>query len=320
MQEKMTRRSALALTAGALLAPSLARAATASAITVAGVPEDSITPVLWAQQSGIFKRNGLDVTVQPQNSGSAIASGVAGGSYQIGKSSLTSLIAAHGRGVPLMLVAPAGLWDTNNPTIEMIVRTDSKIQKPADLNGKTIAVSSLSDLYAVSIKAWVDQNGGDAGSLKLVEMPISAVPPAIEQGRVDASALTFPQLQEALDSKKVRVIGKPYDAVAKQFLYAAWFTTKDYAQKNPEVISAFARSVREASTYANGHHADTVPLLAKFTGIPPAELSAARRATYGTTLDPKLIQPVIDTCAKYKLIRTAFEAREFISPIVAALR
>jgi NitT/TauT family transport system substrate-binding protein len=316
----MTRRSALALASSALLAPSLAAAQTTTAITVAGVPEDSITPVLWAQQSGIFTRNGLNVNVQPQNSGSAIASGVAGGSYQIGKSSLTSLIAAHGRGIPLMLVAPAGLWDTKNPTIQMIVRSDSNIRKPADLDGKTIAVSSLSDLYAVSIKAWVDQNGGDAASLKLIEMPISAVPPAIEQGRVDASALTFPQLQEALDSKKVRVIGMPYDAVAKEFLYAAWFTTSEYAQKNPQLVGAFARSVREASIYANAHHAETVPLLAKFTGMSAAEISGARRASYGTTLDPKLIQPVIDTCAKYKLVRTAFDARDIISPVVAALR
>lgn len=314
--DKMTRRSALALTAAALAAPAAAAAQTTTSITIGGVPEDSITPVLWAQQSGIFKKNGLNVTIQPQRSGAAIASGVAGGAYQIGKSSLTSLIAAYSRGVPLRLVAPAGLWETKNPTIELLVKSDSKLRTAKDLDGKVVAVSSLSDIYAVSFKAWVDQHGGDSASLKFVEMPISAVAAAIEQGRVDAAQLTMPQLQQALDSGKVRAIATPYDAIANEFLYAAWFTTKAYAASNAPVVAAFARSVQESAAYANAHHAQTVSLLAQFTGLPASVIASTRRASYGTTLHPNLVQPVIDACAKYKLIGSRFDAREIIDPAV----
>jgi hypothetical protein len=38
------------------------------------------------------------------------------------------------------------------------------------------------------------------------------------------------------------------------------------------------------------------------------------RVDCGTVLDPKLIQPVIDACAKYKFIAASFDARELIAP------
>jgi NitT/TauT family transport system substrate-binding protein len=310
----VTRRSVLAMGAAALAAPSLAFAQTATSLTIAGVPEDSITPALYADQDGVFKRNGLNVTVQSQNSGSAIAAGVAGGAYQIGKSSLTALIIAHSRKIPFVLIAPAGLYDTNNAIVGLIVKSDSPVHSAADLNGKTLAVSSLNDLYTISTKAWIDQHGGNSSTIKLVEIPIEALPAAVEAGRVDAAPIIVPQLEEAVASGKVRVLGKPYDAIASQFLYAAWFTTADYAQKNAQAVAAFSKSIRDASTFCNGHHGDTVAMLAKFTSISPSVIGKMRRASYGTTLDPKLIQPVIDVAAKYKMIPAPFDAKELIDP------
>jgi hypothetical protein len=44
--------------------------------------------------------DGLNVDVQSQSSGAAIAAGVAGGTYSFGKSSLPSVITAHTKGIP----------------------------------------------------------------------------------------------------------------------------------------------------------------------------------------------------------------------------
>jgi hypothetical protein len=37
------------------------------------------------------------------------------------------------------------------------------------------------------------------------------------------------------------------------------------------------------------------------------------RISYATALDPKLIQPMIDACAKYKVIPAAFDAKDMIA-------
>jgi NitT/TauT family transport system substrate-binding protein len=307
-----TRASALAGIAASVLLPSMARAQTPASLNVAGVPEDSITPALYADQSGLFTKYGLTVHLSSERSGSAIASGVAGGSYQIAKSSIVSLILARAKGIPFVIVAPGAFYSAAKPNTAMLVAKASPIKTAAELNGKTIAVSALGDLYTLSTKAWMAKNGGDPDSIKLVELPISEVPAAVASGRIDAGMVIEPVLERAIESGTIRVIAHPMDAIAARFLYSGWFTMNDWATAHPKETSAFVTALRDASIYTNAHESQTVDLLAKFSGIAPSDIAKMVRAEGGTALDPKQIQPVIDACAKYKLIPTAFDAREMI--------
>ncbi|HXP92819.1 MAG TPA: ABC transporter substrate-binding protein [Candidatus Binatia bacterium] len=309
----MKRPAFLALSATLVSSPALISAQSLTSIDVAAVPADASTPVLWAQQSGIFRRHGIEVRLSPERSGSAVAAGVAGGSYTIGNSSLVSLITAHVRGLPFVLVAPGGLYRARNPTVALLVKRDSPIRNAADLNGKTVAVSSLNDLFSLSTKLWVDKNGGDSMSLKVLEFPVSAVGDALASGRVDAGGVGSPELEEAIDSGKARLLAYMYDAIAPEFLYTGWFTTADYASRNPSVVHGFAEAMRESASYTNGHPSATVASMSKFTGIDAAKIAKMHRVANGTVLDPRLIQPLIDYAAKYKMIPTAFDARDLIA-------
>jgi len=310
---KLSRRSVIAsLACAAADLPSIAGAQTLRTIKAGGVPEDSVTPVLWAQQSGIFRRYGIDLQLEQQRSGAAIVAGVVGGAYQIGKSSLAALIAAHTKNLPLVCIAPCGLYDTAAPVIALLVKSDSPFKSGADLNGKTVAVSSLNDVYSLAAKAWVDQNGGNSSTLKLLELPVTAVAEAIAAGRVDAGGCAMPELQQALDGGRVRILSHFYDAIAPRFLVQAWFTTTDYAKSNPQVVQGFARAEREGAVYANAHHQQTVDVEAKFTGMERGVIAKMTRFTYATSLSPRDIQPLIDVSAKYKVIAAGFDARDLI--------
>ena len=309
-----TRAAALAGIGAALVLPRVARAQAPATLNVAGVPEDSITPAIYADQSGLFTKNGLAVTLTSQRSGSAISSGVAGGAYQIAKSSLVGLIIAHGKGIPFVLVAPGAYYTASAPNTGMLVAKDGPLKTAADLNGKTIAVSALNDLYTLSTKAWMAKNGGDPDSIKLLELPISAVPDAIVAARIDAGMVIEPVLQHAIDGGKIRVIAHPMDALAAKFLYTGWFATSDWASAHTKEAAAFAHALHDAAIYVNAHEAQTVDMLAKFTGIEAPEIAKMTRAENATSLDPKTLQPVIDVCAKYKLIAAPFDARDMIAP------
>jgi hypothetical protein len=50
--------------------------------------------------------------------------------------------------------------------------------------------------------------------------------------------------------------------------------------------------------------------------VSPETISHMTRTEIGTTLDPRELQPVIDAAAKYKLIASAFPAREMIAPFL----
>src|ERR1700735_1825427 len=86
----MNRQPALALGGAFLAAPAALSAQSLPHLTLGAVPEESVTPAVWAEQSGMFRKAGLDVDVQAASSGTAIAAGVAGGAYAVGKSSLVA--------------------------------------------------------------------------------------------------------------------------------------------------------------------------------------------------------------------------------------
>jgi len=313
MSHHLTRRTALAAVAGSLLVPSAVFAEQKLAtITMAGLPEDSATPVLYGISSGAFRKAGLDVTMQVQRSGPAVASGIAGGAYQIGKVSLNPLIDAHGRGIPFVIVAPAGLSTKENPIAGLMVRTDSSFKKAADLNGKTIAVGALNDIFTLAMRTWMEKNGGDPATLKLVEIPISAIGAAIEAGRVDAGSANEPILGAALESGKLRVLAHTFDALSPRFMFTAWVAMRAWADANRKDVQAFARVVHESAIYSNAHHANTVDDIAKFTGLDPANVKKMSRTEGATSLDASLIQPVIDAAAHFKDIPARFDAKDLI--------
>jgi hypothetical protein len=61
----------------------LAQAAPTS-IRVASSPVGDVIPLLYAQNSGLFRNAGLDIALQKSNSGSAVAAALVGGEIEIG--------------------------------------------------------------------------------------------------------------------------------------------------------------------------------------------------------------------------------------------
>jgi NitT/TauT family transport system substrate-binding protein len=315
MNRGPARSSFLAGTAAAALTAGAARAQSAPvALHLAGSVNDDVTPMLYAISSGLMRRAEIDITLDKGTSGAAVSSGVVGGSYQIGKSSVAGLIAAHAKGVPFVFVAPGGLYESSAPVTALMVRSDSPAKTGADLNGKIVAVSAIGDLYALTVKGWVDQHGGDSTTLKLVEVPLSAVPAALAAGRIDAGCLEEPEVSEALADGKSRVLGRLFDSIAPRFMYTGWFATLDWTTQNRALLGRFRAALRDAANYTNAHKNETVDLSSKFTLIDPKIVAKGTRVTAATALDPKLIQPVIEACAKYKFIAAAFDARDMIDP------
>jgi NitT/TauT family transport system substrate-binding protein len=259
-------------------------------VRVASAPDEDILATLWAIQSGIFQKHGLDVDLRLSNSGSAVAAGVIGHAIDIGKSSLFSLIAAHLRSIPFELVAAAAVYDSNIPTVGLLVKTGSAIRTAADLNDKTISVQALNDQYAVAVKAWADQRGGDSSTLHFLELPNSAAAQAIDAG--------------------------PFDGIGRFFIQAAYFCTSDYARDNRDTVERFARAIEESSAYVNAHHAQTATVLSNFTKVPLDVISHMTRTELTAKLDPAGIQPVIDAAFKYKSIDRTFDAKEMIAPFM----
>ena len=306
----MIRRIVTLLAFAALLAPLAAGAQSPATIRVATTPIELGAQVLYAQDQGFFKKAGVNVDVQIMNSGAAIAAAVASGALDVAQGNLVTLATAHERGLPFVVVAPAGLYEASDPTTSLVVAKSSTIKTAKDLENKTIAINGLRNITQIGASAWMEQNGADYTKIKFIEMPFPQMGAALEAGRIDAAVIAEPELSTAL-AGGARVIGQPYTGIAKQFLIGGWFTTGTWAKAHPNELKRFVSAIVDAGKWANGHRAESAKILEKYTKIHVSP--GMKRTIYAERLTPAEIQPLIDAAAKYKSIKTSFPAADLIA-------
>jgi NitT/TauT family transport system substrate-binding protein len=308
----------VAFAAALLAASSAANAQTSAPTTIRFISSgsDDLLPFWYAQSKDMFRAAGLNVIWTNSASGALSTQGVLAGAADVGRASLSSLIAAHVRGIPFVLVAPSAIHrHATSINSGILVATNSPLRKPGDLQGKTLSCTAIGDIGYLGLRAMIDAQGGDSSTIKWVEIPISAAAAAVDQGRVDASISAEPFLSRDLAGGKVRVLVDMLDGYPGEILEGAFFSTRDFAAANTDALARFAAVLRQAAIYANAHGNELIPLLVSNTGMEPEVAARMHRAENGVNFAPSQVQPVIDIAAKYKILPRAFDAREmFLSP------
>lgn len=301
--------------AGVLVAAGATRAGAQPALVplhIGTAPGESYANAFFAQDLGYFKRAGLDVTIDVFASGGTIHAAVTGGGLDIGASSTTAAANAFVRGLPTRMIAPAGVYTTESPTTLLSVNRDSPIRTARDLAGKTIGVTTLRDISQVSVMAWLDKSGGDAKASQYVEIGPSLMVAAVTSNRVDAAFIGEPWVSGAKET--VRVIGSPYDAIAKRFLIIGWSATTEWLGRNADTARRFVAALRETDAFASKNLKDTFPILSKYTKVPVDVMPAMHHVAWVPRLEAALVQPVIDASAQYQTLPHGFAAADMFYP------
>ena len=297
------------------IVPNTAEAQTLQPLRIVLFPGETSATAYYAKELGYFAKAGIDAQITEVKNGAAAAAAVAGGSMDVGFSNPLSVAQGHDRGLPFTVVAPAALARTNSPPTNgiIVVAKTSPIRTGKDFNGKTVSVDVLGGLPNVSVRAWIDKNGGDSSTVKFVELAFTEMIAALNSGRVDASEINVafdPAVGKPNDP--LRMIGSSYDAIAPRFVSSLWFSTNEWVKNNPALAKKFVAVMKEAAIWANGHPHESAQLLAPHIKQPPEQIEAATRVAYGLDMTPDLLQPVIDASAKYGLLRAAFPASDMI--------
>jgi NitT/TauT family transport system substrate-binding protein len=269
-------------------------------LNVGALPVDTSAVVFYAQDQGFFKAAGLTVNIQTMSSGPVLAQAVAANAIDIGVANVATVASARLRGVPLKFIAPAAIASDQTRTDLMMVAKDSPIQKASDLNGKTIGLNGLRDLQQICAMAWVDKHGGDAKTLKFIEVPFPQMGPALVANRVDAAMPVEPFV--SADRATARSLGNVLDGVGSRYMIVGWLATDAWLAAHPDAAARFAGAIAKAAVWANAHEKESAAILVKNSKLDPAVADSMARAVYGTTLEPALLQPVVDAAVKYGII------------------
>ncbi|NGO08677.1 ABC transporter substrate-binding protein [Streptomyces sp. HC44] len=242
-------------------------------VKVGIIPILDVAPVYLGQKKGFYSKRGLKLELTPAQGGAAIVPGVLNNQFQFGFSNTTSLLVAQSKKVPVKVVAN-GVASTAEEGADFMgttVKKGSPIKSPKQLEGKKVAVNSLNNICDTSIKESVRKDGGDASTLKFVEMPFDQMAAALENDQVDAACTPEPALSTVKAAGGTSIASSFYD-VDPNLTVAMYFTSQQYAKQNPELVKKFQEATAESLKYADSHPDEVREIVATYTKIPPTLL------------------------------------------------
>jgi len=218
-------------------------------------------PIRLAKGKGYFAEAGIDVNFATGRGGVDVAKQVGAGNAPLGGIVADGPIMVRQNGVPIKIVAVFG----GHGFMQLVVREDSGIAKPADLKGKTISVMSFQDttyyaLLGLLASAGLTpddlniQSAGPSGVWEFVATGKSAgmagvpdwIPPVQAAGvkvKVIPSDEFFPHMAQAIGVSD-QVLKERPELVGK-FVSAALRGMKDIMDDPNKAADAFVEYVPE---------------------------------------------------------------------------
>ena len=273
-------------------------------ITVAAIAIVDVAPLYLAKDKGFFTEQNLDVTIQNTQGGAESVPGVVSGQYQIAFANVISLLLGSAKGLPLKVIA-AGNFSTGKAEDfgGIIVPADSPIKTLKDLEGKTLSVNQINNIGGVTVRAAVRKAGADPDKIKFIEVRFPEMPAALAQKRIDAAWVVEPFLTVAR-SQGATVLDWNFADTAPNLMIAAYFTTKDYAAKNPDVVKRFTAAINKGLTHAAEHPDDARAILLTYTKIDKAIADKLNLPVWTPQINRESIGVLADLMVQDKLVPT----------------
>jgi NitT/TauT family transport system substrate-binding protein len=274
----------------------------ATKLTVAAIAIVDVAPLYLGNHKGFFQEQGLDLTIQNTQGGAESVPGVVSGQYQFAFANVVSLLLAHAKGLPIKVIA-AGNSSTGKPEDfgGILVAAGSPIKAMKDLEGKTLSVNQLNNIGGLTVRAAMRKAGGDPDKLKLIEVRFPEMPAALGQGRVDAAWIVEPFLTIARN-QGATVLDWNFMDTTPNLMIAAYFTTADYAQKNPDVAKRFTAAINKSLTYASEHPDEARAILLTYTKIDKAIADKLNLPQWTPQVNRESLGVVADLMVQDKLL------------------
>ncbi len=232
----------------------------------------SVVGDLFADDSGLFAKNGLKVTVKPGGPEKDAIKELELGHAQFGVASADQVIRAVSKGAPIVVVAQ--LFQIN--PLHWIYRPDkTPLKTPDDLRGKTIGITFGGNdetiMRALLAKYNIKENEVNLFSVRYDYTPFY-------QGEVDLWPV-YRNAQAPIIGAKLQKAGERFELMDPskmgiQFVANSVVTTRKMLEENPATVKKFVAALlqgwREALDPANEEKA--IAMLLKYDPETPEEI------------------------------------------------
>jgi NitT/TauT family transport system substrate-binding protein len=207
-------------------------------------------PQAWffvAQDKGYFKAEGLDVTIDQGEGSAASITKVAAGAYQAGFGDINAVIDLAAKRPADAPVAVYMLY--NSPPFTIVVKKDSPIRTPKDLEGKTLGAPA-NDGALKLFPAFAKAAKVDPTKVSISNMAPNLREQMLMRGQVDGifgyiNTIAFSARLVGLDPEKdLRFIN--YGDNGLDLYSNAVVFSRTFVKENPKAVAGFVKALNRA--------------------------------------------------------------------------
>ena len=289
-------------------------AAEQTTLRVGVIPIADVAPLYLGIKQGFFEEQNLKIEPQLAEGGAAITPAVLSGDFQIGFSNTVSLLIAASKDLPVTIISQGVLGGKTEEEAwaDLLVLKDGPIKEPKDLEGKTIAVNTLSNICEVTIRKSLADMGVDDTKLKFTEVPFPDMNAALEAERVDGACVVEPFVSQGKAGKAIG-IDPFYVNTAPDLTVATYFTSKQYAEENADVVERFVTAMEESLDYAQQNPDAVRSVLLEYTQIPPEAVENIKLPQWRRDITTDTVELLSQLSLEYGLIESEPDLNELIA-------
>jgi NitT/TauT family transport system substrate-binding protein len=274
---------------------------TSTKLRVAALPLTDSAALYLARDRGLFKKEGLDVTIQPvQQSIQALPALVNGQVDVIASANYVTFLQADEKGTLDVRILAEGVRVAPH-MMDVLVPKDSGIKSVADLAGKKVAVNILNNIQSLTLNAILDAKGVGRPVYRQIAFP--QMGPALQRDQVDAVHAVEPFDSAIQGDLKARVLLDGGTAPAESLPISGYVTTQKFAAGHAKAAAAFKRAIEAASKIATQDPGAVREELPKYTKVTASQAQKIHLPSYPATTDAAQLRRLTELMKKQGLLK-----------------
>jgi NitT/TauT family transport system substrate-binding protein len=275
-------------------------------IVIDAFPAIDSAGLFIAQQRGLFKAQGLNVTIKLADTSQTAIDGQLKGTYDVTSADYVTYVDnVLLKKAPLRIVDESSFLQPN--VLTLLVKPGSKVQSVQGLQNKTVSVNAPNDIGTLLVDSLLSDNGVPLSSVKFNNnVAFPTVGDQLAHGKIDAAFAPEPFV--SLDGMQAgtQILADLDQGGTNDFPIQGVAVTDAWAKANPNTLAAFERAYAQGQELAHTDRAAVETAVEKFLGLPPLAAALISLPNFPTGVDSVRLQRLVDAMVRFGLLNKQF--------------
>jgi NitT/TauT family transport system substrate-binding protein len=271
-------------------------------IVVDAFPAIDSAGLFIAEQRGLFKQQGLNVTIKLAATSQSAIDGQLAGTYDLTSADYVTYVDnVLLKKAPLRIVDESSILRPN--VLTLLVKSGSNVQAVSQLKHKTVSVNAPDDIGTLLVDSLLSDNDVPLNSVAFnnnVNFPDVAT--SLGSGKVDAAFAPEPFVSLDAMQAGTQVLADLDEGGTTDFPIQGVAVTQAWARANPNTLAAFERAYAQGQELADTDRAAVESAVEKFLALPPLAASLISLPNFPTGVDAVRLQRLVDAMIRFGLL------------------